>query len=64
MKYIIGISIVCFLYFLLLAFAYFFLLTINHLITIVFEVDLLEWSKQNIFEPVGRGLMNLIHKLD
>lgn len=56
MKYIIGINIVCF--------AYFFLLTINCLITIVFEVDLLEWSKQKVFEPVGRGLMNLIHKLN
>lgn len=62
MKYVIGIIIVCFLYSLLLSLAYFFLLLINELAVMVFDVDPLKWLKRKIFEPVGRGLLELIHK--
>lgn len=62
MKYVIGIIIVCFLYSLLLSLAYFFLLLINELAVMVFDVDPLKWLKQKIFEPVGRGLLELIRK--
>lgn len=62
MKYVIWVIIVCFLYYLLLYFAYFFLLLINELAVMVFDVDPLKWLKREIFEPVGRGLLELIHK--
>lgn len=62
MKYVIGVIIVCFLYSLFLSFAYFFLLLINELAVIAFDVDPLKWLKREIFEPVGRGLLELIHK--
>lgn len=61
MKYAIGIIVVCFLYSLLLSFAYFLLLFINELAVMAFGIDLLKWLKQEIFEPVGRGLLDLIH---
>lgn len=62
MKYVIGIIIVCFLYSLLLSLAYFFLLLINELAVMVFDVGPLKWLKRKIFEPVGQGLLELIHK--
>lgn len=62
MKYVILPIIVCFLHCFLLSFAYFFLLLINELAVMVFDVDPLKWIKREIFEPVGRGLLELIHK--
>lgn len=62
MKYVIGIIIVCFLYSLLLSLAYFFLLLMNELVVMAFDVNPLKWLKREIFEPVERGILQLIHK--
>nr|DAE75731.1 MAG TPA: Picornavirus 2B protein [Caudoviricetes sp.] len=62
MKYVIGIIIVWFLCSLFLSLAYFSLLLINELAVMVFDVDPLKWLKREIFEPVGQGLFELIHK--
>jgi hypothetical protein len=62
MIFVIGIIIVSFLYLLLLSFSCFFFLLINELVVISFDIDLLKWLKREIFEPVGRGLLELIHR--
>lgn len=62
MIFAMGIIIVPFLYLLLLSFLYSFLLLINELVVMAFDVDPLKWLKQEIFEPVGRGLLDLIHR--
>jgi len=63
MNFVVGI-IFSFLYLLILFFAYFFLLLINELLVMGFDVNPLEWLKREIFEPVGRGLLELIQKLN
>ena len=62
MKYLIEIIIVWFLCSLFLSLAYFSLLLINELAVMVFDVDPLKWLKREIFELVGQGLFELIHK--
>lgn len=61
MKYVIGIITGSFLYFLLIAFFYFLLLLINELIVMAFGANPLRWLKENIFEPVGHGLLIMLH---
>lgn len=61
MKYVIGVITVSFLYFLLIAFFYFLLLIINELIVMAFGANPLRWLKENIFEPVGHGLLIMFH---
>ncbi len=59
---IIGMIIVSYFYLLLLSFLYFFFRLINELLVIAFNVDPLKWLKREVFEPVGRGLLELIHR--
>lgn len=62
MRYVIGIAIFCFLYAFVLFFAYFFLLLVNEIFVRTFDVNPLKWIKREIFEPVGRGILELVHK--
>lgn len=62
MIFIIGIIVASFLYLLLLSFLYFLFLLINEILVIAFNVDPLKWLKREVFEPAGRGLLELIHR--